>query len=415
MSTSTLHRPAPDIGDLPPASARQVIGMVARRELRTRLRSKAFRIATLISVLILVAIALISKLVGGHSSAAFDVGLTPSTAPLAQPLLASAKLVDVQVRTHTVGDEVTGRAEVRDGTLDALLVGDGSRIDVVVKQELGSDLQSAMQALAGEVALDQQITSLGGNPTSVGAAIVGANVSVDALEPPKPKSNSAQIAVGIIAGILIYVSLMMSGQLVAQGVVEEKSSRVVELLLATVRPWQLMAGKVLGIGLVGLTQVLTIGVSGVIVGFAAGTLHIATSAAASTVVWVVVWFVLGFSAYALAFAAVGALVSRQEDVASTVTPVLMFLVIGYVLGISVLPSSPNSPFMAALSMIPLFAPTMMPMRIAMTGVPAWQLAVAVGGMLVLIPLLVWLAGRIYRNAVVRSGARVRLVDAWRPA
>jgi ABC-2 type transport system permease protein len=176
-----------------------------------------------------------------------------------------------------------------------------------------------------------------------------------------------------------------------------------------------MAGKVLGIGLVGLTQVLIIGVAGVAVGFAVGTLHLAVSAAASTIIWVVIWFVLGFSAYALAFAAVGALVSRQEDVASTITPVLMFLIIGYVLGISVLPSSPNSSFMAALSMIPLFAPTMMPMRIAMTGVPAWQLTVAVGGMVVLIPLLVWVAGRIYRNAVVRSGARVRLADAWRPA
>jgi ABC-2 type transport system permease protein len=415
MSTSALNRPAPDLGDLPPASSRQVIGMVARRELRTRLRSKAFRIATLISVLILVALALISKLVAGHSSAAFDVGLTPSTAPLAQPLLATAKLVDVQVNTHTVGDEATGRAEVRDGTLDALLVGDGSRVDVVVKKELDSALQGTLHALAGNLALDQQITSLGGNPSSVGAAIAGANVSVDTLEPATKKSNSAQIAVGIIAGILIFISLNMSGQLVAQGVVEEKSSRVVELLLATVRPSQLMAGKVLGIGLVGLTQVLTIAVAGVLVGLGVGTLHLAVSAAASTIIWVIVWFVLGFSAYALAFAAVGALVSRQEDVASTVTPVLMFLIIGYVLGISVLPSSPNSSFMAVLSMIPLFAPTMMPMRIAMTGVPAWQLVVAVGGMLVLIPLLVWVSGRIYRNAVVRSGARVRLADAWRPA
>ncbi|HEY7174571.1 MAG TPA: ABC transporter permease [Micromonosporaceae bacterium] len=415
MSTLAPNKPAHDLGNLPPASAPQVIGLIARRELRTRLKSKAFRIATLVSVGILVALAIISKLVGGHSSTAFNVGLTPATASLSQPLLGSAKIVNVQMRTHTVADEATGRTQVQDGKLDALLVGDGGGIRVVVKHELDPGLQGAMQTLAGSLALDQQVTSLGGNPASVGAAIAGAKVSIDALQPPKKKTDSAQIAVGIIAGILIFISLNMSGQLVAQGVVEEKSSRVVELLLATVRPWQLMTGKVLGIGLVGLTQVLIIGVAGVAAGLAVGTLHIAVSAAASTVVWVVVWFVLGFSAYALAFAAVGALVSRQEDVASTVTPVLMFLIIGYVLGISVLPSSPNSSFMAALSMIPLFAPTMMPMRIAMTGVPAWQLTVAVGGMLVLIPLLIWVAGRIYRNAVVRSGARVRLADAWRPA
>jgi ABC-2 type transport system permease protein len=415
MSTSTSHNAAPDLGDLPPASVPQVIGLVARRELRTRLRSKAFRIATVVSVVIIVALAVISKLVGGSSTTTLDVGVTPSTAPLAQSLLASATAVDVQIRTETVGDEATGRAWVRDSKIDALLVGDGSRIDVVVKPDLDPDVQSALQALAGDIALDQQVTSLGGNPAAVGAAVAGAKVSVDALEPPKPKSNSEQIALGVIAGVLIYFSLMLSGQLVAQGVVEEKSSRVVELLLATVRPWQLMTGKVLGIGLVGLIQVLVIGVSGVIVGFASGSLSIPASAAASTIVWVVVWFVLGFSAYALAFAAVGALVSRQEDVASTITPVLMFLVIGYVLGVSILPTSPNSSLMAALSMIPLFAPTMMPMRIAMTGVPAWQILVALGGMAVLIPLLVWLGGRIYRNAVVRSGARVRLSDAWRPA
>jgi ABC-2 type transport system permease protein len=176
-----------------------------------------------------------------------------------------------------------------------------------------------------------------------------------------------------------------------------------------------MAGKVVGIGVVGLIQVAVIGVAGIVSGFATGSLSIPASAAASTIIWLVVWFLLGFVAYALAFAAVAALVSRQEDVASVVTPVLMFLIIGYVLGVSILPASPDSPLIKVMSLIPLFAPTLMPMRIAMGGVPAWQMIVSVGGIAVLIPLLVWLAGRIYRNAVVRSGARVRLSDAWRPA
>jgi ABC-2 type transport system permease protein len=190
---------------------------------------------------------------------------------------------------------------------------------------------------------------------------------------------------------------------------------VVELLLATVRPWQLMAGKVLGIGTVGLIQVAVIGLAGVLSGFATGSLSVPASAAVSTVTWLVVWFVLGFVAYALAFAAVAALVSRQEDVASVVTPVMMFLIVGYVLGVSLLPTSPDNPLVMALSLIPMFAPTLMPMRLAMGGVPVWQMIVSVGGIVVLIPVLVFLAGRIYRNAVVRSGARVRLADAWRAA
>jgi len=218
-----------------------------------------------------------------------------------------------------------------------------------------------------------------------------------------------------VAAILVYVALMMSGQAVAQGVVEEKTSRVVELLLATVRPWQLMVGKVAGIGVVGLIQVAITGAAGVVAGFATGALSIPAVTAVSTVIWLVVWFLLGFTAYALAFAAVAALVSRQEDVAAVVFPVMIFLIIGYIVGVSVLPTAPNSPLIKVMSLIPMFSPTLMPMRIALGGVPAWQLIVSVAAIAIAIPVLVWLSGRIYRNAVLRTGARVRLSEAWQPA
>ena len=99
--------------------------------------------------------------------------------------------------------------------------------------------------------------------------------------------------------------------------------------------------------------------------------------------------------------------------AAATTPVLMLLVVGYVIGISILPADPGSPLVAALSMIPIFAPTLMPVRLALGVVPAWQAVVSLAGVVVLIPLLLWIAARIYRNAVLRSGARVRLRDAWR--
>ena len=195
--------------------------------------------------------------------------------------------------------------------------------------------------LAGQLAFSQQITALGGDPAAVNAAVARAPVTVTSIKPPHTY-NTQQLVLGILAGILIYLSLMLNGQAVAQGVVEEKSSRVVELLLATVRPWQLMAGKVVGIGIVGLApdghhrrrrrRRRT----------AHRALTISASAATSTVVWLVVWYLLGFFAYALAFAAVAALVSRQEDVNGVVTPVLMFVIIGYVLGISILPANPGS-------------------------------------------------------------------------
>jgi len=263
--------------------------------------------------------------------------------------------------------------------------------------------------------VNQQVATLGGNPAQFQAAIAAAKFVEDPpLEQPYDYDGQ-QLILGIIAGILIYMSLMLNGQSVAQGVVEEKTSRVVELLLSTIKPWQLMAGKVLGIGVVGLIQMLVIGVGGVVTGLATGVLTISVSAAVGTVVWLVVWYLLGFFMYSIVFAALGALVSRQEDVGGATMPALMFVIAGYVIGISVLPSDPGNTFVEVLSVIPVFSPTLMPMRLAMGGVPVWEAVVSVGLVVLLIPGLIWFAARIYRNAVMRTGAKVKLRDALRAA
>lgn len=129
--------------------------------------------------------------------------------------------------------------------------------------------------------------------------------------------------------------------------------------------------------------------------------------------WVIVWFLLGYAMFALVFAACGALVSRQEDVGAVVTPITMVVVLGFVAGISVLPGDPGNEGMRVLSLIPIFAPTLMPMRLAIGGVPAWEADLAVVAALAFVPMLVWLSGRIYRNAVLRTGMRVKLGDALR--
>jgi ABC-2 type transport system permease protein len=391
-------------------SGRQAIRLIAGREIRTRLRSKAFRIATLVSVLILVGIAVVSKLSAGGPSYE-DVGVTPAAAPMTSQITAVARNLDIDLRTHEV-DEATGRQQVRKGKLDAVVTGGGSAVAVVVKTDLDDDLRSLLQLVAQQGALDQQVSSLGGDPAKVSAAVAGAAVTVTPLQKPK-KADSQQLALGIITSVLIYMSLLINGQAVAQGVVEEKTSRVVEILLATVRPRQLLLGKVLGLGTVGLIQMAVIAVCGVAAGAATGALHLHATGAASTIVWLIVWFLLGYAAYSFAFAAVASLVSRQEDVAAVVTPVLMLLIVGYILGISILPSTPNSGFVATLSLIPIFAPTLMPVRLALGVVPAWQAAVSLAGMIVVIPLLLVVSARIYQNAVLRSGARVKLRDAWR--
>ena len=391
------------------------IRLVAGRELTVRLRSKAFRITTLIMIIIVVGLCLLLKLLSGTGGSTVGYVTTNATdKAAAAELPAVAATLGQTVHIQGVPDQATGSQEVDKGSLDALLTIRDGHVQVIVQKNLNGSLQNTFDVLANQLALNQQITRLGGDPATVLHNASTATAQVLPLQKPYPYQTQ-QLILGIIAGVLVYISVLLNGQFVAQGVVEEKSSRVVELLLATIRPWQLMTGKVLGMGIVGLIQILCIGVAGTIAGLATKVLTISTSAAISTVAWLIVWYLLGFFMYAVAFAGLGALVSRQEEVAGTVAPATIFLVLGYVLGSTILPSDPGNHIVEILSVVPVFAPVLMPMRLAMGGVPAWEAILAVVIVAALIPALIWVAARIYRNAVLRTGARVKLRQALRAA
>lgn len=387
------------------------VRLVAGREISTRVRSKAYLVTTLVLTLLVVALSVFFAF--ADSESATEVGVTDRS--LVAAVVSSGEAVGETIEATVIPDPTAGRVQVSDGTIAALLdVEDDGTIRATVKKDLDPTLATVFDLVARQVALDREITDLGGDPAQVDAAVTATAVEVDPLEEPFDYKGE-QLLLGVIAGILIYLSLLVTGQMVAQGVVEEKSSRVVELLLATIRPWQLMAGKVLGIGVVGLMQMAVIAGVGVLAAIVLDVLTITISAAVGTVIWLLVWFALGFFMFALIFAAAAALVSRQEEVASVVTPASMLVIIGYVVGISVLPSDPDNRLAEVMSMIPTFAPTLMPMRLAMGGVPAWQAVLSVGLVVALIPGLIWLSGRIYRNAVMRTGSRVKLRDALREA
>lgn len=388
----------------------QAVGLVTRREIRTRLRSKAFLISTLIMLTAAVAGVVVTKVVGSISTAT-DVGFTAATASLRTGFEATAGSVGEDVATRTVSDPTQARRQVRDGDLDVLVDGTPAALRVVVKSDLDDGMRVAFDTLARQHVLNREILRAGGEPEKVNRAVAAAGVTVQPLE-PADEDRTQRLLLGMIAGVLVYLSLLIYGGTVAQGVIEEKSSRIVELLLTAIRPWQLMAGKVLGIGLVGLLQIVSVTAVGAGAGLAAGVIDLPTSDLAEVALWALVWYLVGFFMYALMFAAAGALVSRQEDAGAVTGPMTMLIIIPYVLGISLLPANPDNGFIEILSMLPLCSPTLMPMRVGI-GVPAWQLAVALGVNLLTIGVLVRLAGTIYGNAVLRVGSRVKLGHAFR--
>jgi ABC-2 type transport system permease protein len=198
---------------------------------------------------------------------------------------------------------------------------------------------------------------------------------------------------------------------VISGVVEEKSNRVVELVLSAVRPRHLLAGKVIGIGLLGLAQLaLVVGMTAALL--VAGAFD-APAELGGDIALVLPWFTLGFALYAVAYAVAGALASSRQDADTAGQPVTYTLVASFFAGYAVLSAAPEGALAGLLTVFPLTAPLVLPARSALVGVPLWQHALALALVLASIYALVRLAGRVYAHGLLHGGARLQLRAAWR--
>jgi ABC-2 type transport system permease protein len=229
------------------------------------------------------------------------------------------------------------------------------------------------------------------------------------LEPDPNRDSKA--AVAFVAVLLLYGQLFGYGVWVATGVIEEKSSRVVEVLLSAIRARQLMAGKIAGIGALGLMQLIFIAAFALTLAGVTGAIDLPAesfSAAALTVGW----FVLGFAFYASLFAVAGALVSRMEELQNAIVPINLLVFASFLISIGAL-QDPDSTLATVASLLPISSALAMPVRMVLGSATAWQilaaLAIVIGSTAFLIPL----AGRVYAGAVLRTGAKVKLRDAWR--
>jgi ABC-2 type transport system permease protein len=237
-----------------------------------------------------------------------------------------------------------------------------------------------------------------------------APVAVGALEPGDPNAGS-NATIAIVMLLLLYGQLFGYGVWVASGVIEEKSSRVVEILLSSIRPRQLLAGKILGIGALGLLQLAVIGTVTATLASLTGTISIPTHAFA-TIGIALLWFVLGFGFYAALFAVAGSLVSRMEELQNAMVPINLTILGSFFISIGAV-SNPDATLSRIASLVPFSSALAMPVRIAVgsASIPEVLLSFAIlaGSIAALVPL----AGRLYAGAVLRIGARVKLRDAWR--
>ena len=379
--------------------------LVARREILVRLRSRAVVGSTLVMVaLVVIGIGLYS-LLGGRTNT-LRVGFSGGAQALKQDFSASLTELGQSVTVSNVADEAAGRNQVSGGTLDVLVTGPATAPTIVVQQSASAVVQAAIE----QAVLSARFTAAGIPPGVLETVVSGAKAPVDVLQ-PKPAQETQNRVIGLGVAILLWIALGLSGGMVANGVVEEKATRIMEILLATVPPTRLLAGKIAGIGLIGLAQLAIVAAATLA---AVAVTHVVTTPAlgVEAILGYLLWFFLGYLLYATAYATMAALVSRQEEVQSAVAPIQVFAIGSYLLAYVAL-VNPSSPLITVVSVLPPFAPILMAVRISGGDVPAWQVGLAVALIVAAIAGLVWLAGRVYANSAMRMGSRVRFMDAFR--
>ena len=367
MSATTQNRPvAPSLA--------QSTWLVAEREVTMRLRSKVF----LISTGILLMIVLASIVVGGFAAQNSDA------LPVAVVGSASDALGDTEGLDVTpVGSVEEAKELVADGTVDAAVVPDDSTplgIGIIADTEPPTVLMSRLS-------LTPPVELLTESDTNPFVAYL--------------------VALGF--GLVFFMSAMTFGSTIAQTVVEEKQTRVVEILMSAIPVHALLAGKVLGNSILAFGQIAAISALSIIGLTITGQTEL-LAGLGMPIVWFALFFAIGFVLLAALFAATASMVSRQEDIGSTTTPVTMLVMLPYFL---VIFFNDNPAVLAVMSYIPFSAPVAMPVRLFLGSAAWWEPLLSLLILAASTLVVIWLGSRIYRNSLLKMGARVKWGEARR--
>jgi ABC-2 type transport system permease protein len=389
--------------------------VVAARDFRVRLRDKGFLISTSITLTVLSVFILIRAFASGPDS--FDLGYLGGERRIAERAAAIGQRAGIEVSVNRLADRRAADAALRDGRVDAVLVGDVQDVrdgtaSLLVLRDAPDLLDQLVQATAIGMRIDGALADAGVSGTTVEDLQDQHPLDAAPILPPDP-DRDAKAAVAFVAVLLLYGQLFGYGIWVATGVIEEKSSRVVEILLSAIRARQLMAGKIAGIGVLGLLQLVFITAFAVTLATVTGAIDIpanSLSAAALTIGW----FVLGFAFYASMFAVAGALVSRMEELQNAIVPINLLVFAAFFISVGAV-QDPDSTIAKVASLLPISSALAMPVRMVLGAATPWEIAAALAIVLGSTALMIPLAGRLYAGAVLRTGAKVKLRDAWRAA
>ena len=387
--------------------------LVAAREIAVRLRSKAFRIVTAVTALGLIGFMLFAGFRAGQRHD-YQVAHTPDVSSSLLARLGSLEAaLDADVEPVSVADRDAAVAAVRSNRAELGLVGTD---EVIINRGLAAqDTSPRARFLVASVEIvrtQRGLEAAGLTPETAAGALSAPAPQMTALRPAPPAPRGRAAAwVGIL---VLFIMINTYANWVSSAVMREKTTRLSELLLVTLKPRDLLAGKLLGVGALAISHAILLA----LIGFGArlliggGTLA-DFNTTLSSLLWPVAWFVVGFALYSALYAAAGSLVKTQED--APTLPLFALLMLGYITSSTLLTGGEASTYHHFLAWFPLTAPFNMLALVGIGAVPTWQALASLGVSVLAVPLVLRLAGGIYAAAVVRTGTRVKWSEALRPS
>ena len=386
------------------------VALVMRREVVERVKAKSFLISTGIYLLAAMASVVIPHVVSGDSPG-YRVGLVGAGTPqLERALDELGPALDVELRTARLPDAAQARAAVEAERVDVAVV-DATRL--LSDGEVPERLTALLNTAVFQVRLAERLEAAGVSPSQAADLLRPDQLQTERVGPATEPARESNRPLAFAGVLVIYLLLLTYGYTVANGVLEEKSSRVSEVLLGALRPTQLLTGKVAGIGVVAVVQLLVIAIPVGLVALALGSLDI-PSGTPLTLAAVFLWSLLGYALYSCVFAAAGAAASRPEDVGNATAPITILIALTYFVAIASV-QEPDGTLARVASFVPPMAPMTMLPRAAVGHVAAWEVPLSVALVLLTTVATVRLGARVYAGGIRRPGPRIKLREAWRAA
>jgi len=416
------------------------IWLIIKREYVTRVRTKGFVIATVALPSLTVALFVVSILIAMHEvDHTLNVAILDNNGELAAAIkrgldrkLANGqpafRVVESQVRPASE-ELVRGewRVAVRSGQLDGYLVvppdvAAGTPVEFHTKNAANFAVTEDLDRVVTNAVIGLRLNQSGARVDKVAEIVRGVDLKLMRITEHDEKEEKGQtFIVAVSMTMILYTTLVMYGVSTMRSVLEEKTTRTMEVLISAARPFHLMAGKILGVGAVGFTQYLVWALSAALIttygAAVAASLKVHASLPqiyipSSLLIYFVVYFLLGYFLYASFFASVGAAASNEHDAQQLQWPVTLPLIFSFIMFNFIL-RDPNSDTAVGLSLVPFFTPILMLLRISAETPPFWQIGLSILLTLLATVGVVYLSARIYRVGVLMYGKRPSVVELLR--